>query len=259
LCDHHAKPRNPAEIKRRTPNIMESSNNPPTNQPAREVLQVVVKKPFADIEPLVSWLKKNSENYLVGEHPPAKQNTTHCHIMIEGLQVSRQALSKQVTKYSPGRGQNFISSQTQETRIAYNLSKLCVYIIKGHVEYHKSSTFTPEQITEWAAEWVEPLTTKGDQAAKPMMIIKKKPQTKYEMCNEIADAFPEDLLLGWKTTGTAEERSRIVQAIIEWANIKHKAMNAYMVADFYDIIMCKCYPERYSNMVCDIINRRHKV
>lgn len=237
---------------------MESSDNLPTNQPADGVLQVVVKKPFADIEPLVSWLKKNSENYLVGEHPPAKQNTTHCHIMIHGLKVSRQALSKQVTKYSPGRGQNFISSQTQETRTAYNLSKLCVYIIKGHVEYHKSSTFAPFQIADWAAEWVTPVSNPVAVGEQPMLIIKKKPQTKYEMCNEIVEAFPEDLLLGWKTTGTAEERSRIVQGIIEWANKKHKAMNAYLVADFYDIIMSKCYPERYSNMVCDIINRRHK-
>jgi len=235
---------------------MESSNNPPTNQPALVVLQVVVKKSFADIEPLVSWLKENSENYLVGEHPPAKQNTTHCHVMIEGLKVSRQALSKQITKYSPGRGQNFISAQTKEDRISYSRDLLCIYIIKGRVEYHKSSTFTEEQITDWASRWVSPQTKEVIEL--PLPVMKKKPQTKYEMCNEIVETLPEDLLVGWQSTGTAEERSRIVQAIIEWANKKQKAMNAYLVADFYDIIMCKCYPDRYNNMVCDIINRRHK-
>jgi len=123
----------------------------PTNQPTDPpVLQTILNKPFEEIKAFSEWLKKNTSNYLIGEHPPAKSKGIHCHILIEGLKVSREALRKQVIKYSPGQGQNATMSETQDTRVKYDIAKLAIYIIKGHAEYCKSTTFDNSQIVTWS-------------------------------------------------------------------------------------------------------------
>lgn len=227
---------------------MESLPNP-TNQPP--VLQVVLRKPYSEIMAISEWLKDNTLNYLIGEHPAATSNGIHCHILIEGLKVTREALRKQVNKYSPGQGQNFTSALTKDTRQPYNREILATYILKGHIEYLKSTSFNQEYITERISRWVY----------KTMSIVtvipppeKKKAATIYEDCDFIIDNYLDAKF----PVNTPSERTRVVAAIITWANEKRKAMNAYKVADYYDCIMMKAIPEYYSTLVVDIINNRHK-
>jgi len=235
----------------------------PTNQPTPVVLQTILNKTYEEIKPFSEWLKRNTSNYLIGEHPPAKRKGIHCHILIEGLKVTRESLRKQIIKYAPGPGQNATMSETQdEPKRKYETAPLAIYIIKGHEEYCKSTSFSQEQVTTWSKAWVERKPT--DRAPAAVQITKKKPINKFEDCNQILDEYftnPESLISGAKwyvKVDCQENRSRIVQAIIAWANAHHKAMNSYLVADYYDIILSLAMPEYYQELCVNIINRRHK-
>jgi len=131
----------------------------PTNQPNPPVvvLQTILKKPYEEIKAFSEWLKENTQNYLIGEHPPDEQvKNFHCHILIQGLKVTRESLRKQVVKYSPGRGQNCTMAETeQKPKRKYDTDFLAVYIIKGKESLIKSSSFTDEHHADWASKWVD--------------------------------------------------------------------------------------------------------
>jgi len=236
---------------------------PQPNQPTLPVLQTIMNKTYLEIEPFVEWLKKNTHSYLIGEHPPAKKKSTHCHILIEGLKVTREALRKQVIKYAPGQGQNCTMSETQELpKRPYDRDLLAIYIIKGHSEYIKSTSFTQEKLDELTPKWVSrqvPL----DVPQVPLIVPKKK-TNRYEDCRQIIDEYMSDDM--WNTykkeethfTVKLEYRSLIPKYIIAWANKNHKAMHSYQVADYYDTILLEAFPEYYEAACMSIINNRHR-
>jgi len=226
----------------------------PTNLPV--VLQTILNKPYEEIKAFSTWLKKNTRNYLIGEHPPGIKKGIHCHILIEGLKVTRESLRKQIIKYAPGTGQNCTMSETQDQpKRKYETAPLAIYIIKGHEEYCKSTSFEQSQIDTWATEWIQhnPRTRELASVSEPAKQSKKKPSTKYEDCHEIIDMMNEPISIE-----SALTRQYIVRAIIEWAQLKHKAMNSYLVADYYDIILAQALPEYYTTLCVDIINNRHR-
>ena len=235
--------------------------NQPTGPP---VLQTILDKPYEEIKAFSEWLKKNTSNYLIGEHPPAVKKGIHCHILIEGLKVSRESLRKQVIKYAPGSGQNATMAECHKTKKKYETDFLAVYILKGKPEFYKASSFSEEKIVEYVSKWINhehPQTTVLLTQTAP----KKKPSTKFEDCNQILDEyFPNaqtDLISGarWHIKVDCQEnRTLIVRAIIAWANAHHKAMNAYLVADYYDIVLSLAEPEYYKDLCINIINKRHK-
>lgn len=225
---------------------MESIPNPTNQLP---VLQTILKVAWSPaVEAFGGWLKDNAHNYLIGEHPPGVKNGLHCHILIQGLKVTREALRKQVIKIAPGKGQNCTMATTQEEKKPYDTDLLAIYIIKGHTEYVKSHTFTAEAIIEWASKW-EARTNL--QNTTKVVVIKKAP-TIYENCNEILDD------LGSFKTESARDRTEIVRAIITWANRKRKALHSIQVMNYYDIILQQGVPEYYGKLCVDIINRRHR-
>jgi len=231
---------------------MESpSPTQPTNPP---VLQTILNKPYEEIKAFSEWLKRNTSNYLIGEHPPAKSKGIHCHILIEGLKVSREALRKQVIKYSPGQGQNATMSETQDTKVKYETAPLAIYIIKGHEEYCKSTSFDNTQIVTWTTQW-QNRNDKKTTVLITQVAPKKKPSTKFEDCHEILDMYFMNKTI---SVDSGKDRQEIVTAIISWAQHKHKAMNSYLVADYYDIILSQAVPEYYSTLCVNIINNRHR-
>lgn len=238
---------------------------PQPNQPTPAVvLQTILNKPYEEIKAFSEWLKKNTSNYLIGEHPPAVKKGIHCHILIEGLKVSRESLRKQVIKYAPGSGQNATMAECHKTKKKYETDFLAVYILKGKPEYHRASSFSEDKIVEYASRWIEPAVRHLN--VEPVATtVKKKPSNKFEDCEQILDEyFPNaqnELISGarWHIKVDCQEnRTRIVSAIIAWANAHRKAMNSYLVADYYDIVLSLAQPEYYQNLCIDIINHRHR-
>ena len=225
---------------------MENLTQPTTQLP---VLQTILKVEYSKIFVFAAWLKDNTDNYLIGEHPPGIKNGIHCHILIEGLKVSREALRKQVIKYSPGKGQNCTMANTQEGNKPYDRNLLATYIIKGNVGYVKHSSFPEVMLIEWANKWEQRTITKLNTQE---LIVKKSKPTIYEDCNEILDT------LGGFKTDSSKDRTEIVRAIITWANLKRKALHSVQVMNYYDIILGQAIPEYYNKLCCDLINRRHR-
>lgn len=228
----------------------------PTNQPAVEVLQVILRKPYAELGELPAWLKEHTHNYLIGEHEADEEiATTHCHILVEGLKVTRESLRKAILKVSPGRGQYAIMSVTEKTKVPYETQPLGNYIVKGYESNAKSSSFTEEQIQVWASTWIHRDIKKNSQPVTSVT-VKKKPPTIYDNCHEISN------LLTWvKEPGqlpTVEERSTIVPAIVHWARQNRIPLHSQQVGNYYDIVLQNCLPEYYIKLCTNIINNRHR-
>lgn len=247
-------------------NIREMSGT--TNQPTGvEVLQTILHRPFAGLEPFAAWLKENTLNYLIGEHEAdAKIAHTHCHILIAGLKVTREGLRKQIQKYSPGKGQNCTMAKTQEEpRVPYDEELLMDYIIKGNSQQVKSTSYDDAKVTTAAAAWIthEPAvsSTPINNEGVATTVNKKKKSNKYEDCHEILDQYftksdqNPNVELDSKTP---QGRRQIYEAIGLWSNAKRKAMTTYQAADYYDIIIQQAVPDHYMNLVADIINHRHR-
>lgn len=238
----------------------------PTNQPTGPpVLQTILRRPFQGLEPFAEWLKENTSNYIIGEHEADLEiQTTHCHILIEGLKVTRESLRKQIVKYSPGQGQNCTMARTEKTKVLYQTDPLMDYILKGEISHYRASSFTPQKINESVSRWVKHDKKQDNAQAPGLMTItapKKKPPTKFEDCHQILDKYftrtieNPDAALDVKTI---QGRSRIERVIIAWANENRRAMNPYLVADYYDEIIKQGLPDHYQNMCSAIINHRHR-
>lgn len=231
----------------------------PTNQPTRSpVWQLVVRKPYdaSGMSEFAFWLKKNTLNYLVGEHPEDDDvKTTHCHILIEGLKVSDEGLRKCLKRCDISGAEYSIMKKTLKTRLAYDKDHLATYIIKGNQEHVKSSSCYDAQIKTWADAWVHHEKPVARAESEPgQAVVKKKPNTVYQDCDEIIDTIPN-----WSTRDpTIVERTQVVAAIIAWANNKRKALHSVQVMNYYDVIMCQAVPEYYKTLCVDLINRRHK-
>jgi len=235
-------------------------NQPTLDPPAVQVLQVVLHKSYEAVKAFAEWLKENTQQYLIGEHAADEQvKTTHCHILVEGLKVSREALRKQVIKYSPGRGQNFTSALTQETREPYERNHLGRYIIKGNVNHSKATSFDDIQIALWASQWISykellsivqvPVGT----VQKPV----KKTSTIFQDCEEIIATLPYTTRELMELNPSVEQRTEIVKKIIEWANKKRKALHSIQVMNYYDNVLKAGIPDYYKDLCVNLINRRH--
>lgn len=158
-----------------------------TNQPTGvEVLQTILHRPFEGLEPFAAWLKENTSNYLIGEHEAdAKVATTHCHILIAGLKVTREGLRKQIQKYAPGKGQNCTMAKTQEEpRVPYDEELLMDYIIKGNAQQIKATSYNDEKLQASASKWIshEPAVSQTNASPSATTVNKKKKSNKYEDC-----------------------------------------------------------------------------
>jgi len=140
---------------------MESQTNQLTNLP---VLQVVLHKNYETVKTFCVWLAKNVSGYLVGEHPADEEiKTTHCHIQVEGLKVTVEAMRKEIQKVSGGRGQYVIMSVTQKTRVKYDRDQLATYIIKGNEDHVKETSYTTFEVADWCGRWVDKKATNHEE------------------------------------------------------------------------------------------------
>jgi len=240
----------------------------PTNQPTPGpvVLQTILRRPYQGLEPFAEWLKEHTSNFIIGEHEADLEiQTTHCHILIEGLKVTREALRKQIVKYSPGQGQNCTMAKTEKTKVLYETDPLLDYILKGNINHYRASSFTSQKIKESVSRWVKHDKKQDNAQAPGLMTItahKKKPSTKFEDCNQILDQYftvNQENPHKWQVdVDCSENRQKVVSAIISWANANHKAMNSFLVADYYDEILKQSVPEYYQKLCVNIINQRHR-
>jgi len=237
---------------------------PTTNQPTRlPVWQLVVRKPYdaSGVDDFAFWLKNNTTNFLVGEHPADFEvSSTHCHFLIEGLKVTDQGLRKSLKRCDiSGSDYSLMTKRKSKNGIRedYSADFLAIYIIKGDIKQVKCSSYFYSQLLEWESKWINHAErSEAEQGGlnQGKLPTAKKKNTIYEDCNEIIDTIPN-----WnQRQPTLVERTDVVRAIITWANQKRKALHSVQVMNFYDVIMCNAVPEYYSNLCVDLINRRHK-
>jgi len=240
--------------------------NQPTNQPEVPTLpvwQVVLspdtgkEKPFGDCSGVCVWLAKNTSGYLVGEHPSKwykdpktsemKYKGIHCHILIEGLKVSRSALEKEIKKYvSKGKG----AILTNYKGVPYDKDKLATYISKGKREYIKATNYAEDYVVERVEAWVEPVRDEKEVVDFTKSTPEKKPKTTFHHCTQIGE-----YLVKWQPElrWTAKE---IVAAIIKYCRENKLPLSAYKVRDWYDCIMMIHNPEKYTDTVINLITKR---
>lgn len=244
----------------------------PTNQPTPEVLQLILDHPYEALAKagLPEWLKEHTSNYLVGEHPPASRKLTHCHILVEGLKVTRESLRKAVVKCCTGKKQYAIMSLTQDQKLPYDQKLLAKYIIKSNLSFVKSTSFDDAYLAIRASEWVDRTkrseAEQGNLNAKPLTAKRTAPNI-YQRCADILDnelARPNrqtELDFNIKQGRfheTVESRTEVVRGIIAYANRVGLALHSIQVMNYYDIIMCNACPEYYKTLCVDLINRRHR-
>jgi len=241
----------------------------PTNQPTRPpVWQLVVRKPFnaSGMTEFASWLKEKTIGYLIGEHPADEEvQSTHCHILIEGLKVTTEGLRQSLIRYDISGSSYSLMKKRKANKMGirepYSRDGLAVYIIKGNVNYEKSSSYNDVQIALWSSTWINHTPAERSEAEQGVesnenstTAKKKKVNTIYEDCDEIIDTIP-----GWSTRNpNLVERTQVVAAIIAWANNKRKALHSVQVMNYYDVVMQQAVPERYTTLCVDLINRRHR-
>jgi len=248
------------------------SPSQPTNQP---VLQIILDHPFSTLEKagFPAWLKANSHNYLVGEHPPARRKLTHCHILLEGLKVTRESLRKAILKCCDGKKQYAVMTHTQEGHLPYDQKLLAKYIIKSDLTYVKSTSFDDAYLAIRASEWVKPESQQGVLNAELTTAKTKKSQpTIYQRCQDILDNELSHLVNRGHEEGgidvfnikkgmfyeTAQNRSEIVKGIITYANRVGIGLHSIQVMNYYDVLLCNACPEYYKTLCVDLINRRHR-
>lgn len=240
--------------------------NQPTNQPDLPTLpiwQVVLspdtgkEKPFGDCSGICVWLTKNTSGYLVGEHPSKwykdprtgemKYKGIHCHILIEGLKVSRSALEKEIKKYvSKGKG----AILTNYKGVPYDKDKLATYISKGQREYIKATSYAEEYIVERVEAWVEPERDENEVVDFTKSTPEKKPKTTFQQCTQIVEYLDK-----W-TPNRCWAVQEIVDAIIKYCREHKIALSAYKIRDWYDCVMLIKYPDKYSDKIVELIRKR---
>jgi hypothetical protein len=230
---------------------MESTNQP-TSQPTLPVLHVVLRKPYEAIKAFVEWVKDNVSNYLVGEHEADPDiNTTHCHILLEGLKVSKEALRKQILKVSPGQGQYVIMEKTQKTRLPYDRNFLGIYILKGKCHTANSTSFDEVQLALWASKWVD--TKSSEKLSKA-----EKESTIWDVLMNARKLMSKDWKMGvhnelnhcvdntranWFIMNQELNRARIRTSLneLERAWVTLLRQDTKHQSDFYDTIQNKIY------------------
>jgi len=163
---------------------MESQTNQLTNFP---VLHVILHRNYETVKSFCVWLAKNVSGYLVGEHPADEDiETTHCHILVEGLKVTTEAMRKEIQKVSGGRGQYVILSVTQKTRVKHDKDKLAVYILKGDEDTCQETSYNKLQIIAWARLWVAPVSAeKKEKTHWDVIMTARRECHKYESLNNM--------------------------------------------------------------------------
>lgn len=248
---------------------MESPSQP-TNQdlPTLPVWQVVLSgdkgkdKPFQECEAICVWLLKNTSGYLVGEHPSKwykdpktlqmEYKGIHCHILIEGLKVSRTALEKEIKKYvSKGKGAILTCFKPRDAPPEpYDKDKLATYILKGQKSICKATSYTEEYIVERVQAWIEPVRDEFEVVDFTKSTPVKKVKTTFQHCQEIVEYLEK-----WEGQHRWSAKE-IVSAIIKYCRENKLPLSAYKARDWYDCIMMIKDPERYNDTIVNLITKR---
>lgn len=117
------------------------------------VWQVVVKQPYESVKALE--LEAYADNVLFAEHgADGSTARIHTHVVLDGVKVGRAAIEKRIKKHGyGGRGNYAILTECKDIKQPYDRDKLCIYVLKGNVELCKQTTYSSDQIAQWAAQW----------------------------------------------------------------------------------------------------------
>jgi len=246
----------------------------PTNQPTGfPVWQLVVRKPFdaPGVSEFAFWLSNNTVGYIVGEHPADEQvNSTHCHILIEGLKVTTEGFRKSLIRCDISGSDYSLMKKRKKGELDtergdYTRDLLAPYVLKGELSYLKSTLYNSDLINKWVTQWVKhkpKLSTIAD-----VRVAVKKPKTDYEKCQEILDVelahcnrqsgLTYDIKQG-QFHETAAARTEIIKGIIAWGNRTGHALHPRKVMDYYGIVLQNACPEYYTTLIVDMINNQYR-
>jgi len=248
----------------------------PTNQPTGfPVWQLVVRKPFdaPGVSEFAFWLSNNTVGYLVGEHPADEQvNSTHCHILIEGLKVTTEGFRKSLIRCDISGSDYSLMKKRKKGELDtergdYTRDLLAPYVLKGELSYLKSTLYNADLINTWVTKWVKH-KPKGSIASGERAVV-KKPKTDYEKCQDILDTELSYLINTEETPDvfdiktmrfheTMLNRTKIVKGIIDWGRRTHVALHPRKVMDYYGIVLQNACPEYYADQCVDMINFQYK-
>lgn len=195
----------------------------------KKIWQLIIHRPYEDISglPFDRWC----ESKLICQHDADdKIKRTHCHIALIGVTVCEEAIRKLVVSRGlGGRGQFGIHTVSQEQRVAYDLEKLAVYMIKGEIANVKLSSYEEFVHVIWAKKWVRIPDAKIN--LKDGKLIREspensKPPTRWEILNEIRGKV--------ETASDTEHVIRVIRDVLA----SHKLIMGYWkVLDYYDAYM----------------------
>jgi len=248
----------------------------PTNQPTRPpVWQLVVRKPFdaPGVSEFAFWLSNNTVGFLVGEHPADEQvNSTHCHILIEGLKVTTEGFRKSLIRCDISGSDYSLMKKRKKGELDnergdYSRDLLAPYVLKGELSYLKSTLYNSDLINKWVSQWVKHKPKHSIAIGERVAV--KKPKTDYEKCQEILDVELSHLknteenpnvynIKQGKFHETAQSRTEIIKGIICWGNRTGHALHPRKVMDYYGIVLQNACPEYYTTLIVDMINNQYR-
>lgn len=146
------------------------------------VWQVVLHAPYDDIK--VLKLEECADNILICQHEADDGvNRTHCHVMLDGVKVSDEAIRKRINKHGLGGRGNYAIIQRYKSE-AYDTDKLGVYVLKGKLANMKQTSYESQKISAWVDDWRESVSNPSDKSP-PKNGSKSPVKSHYDIMEEI--------------------------------------------------------------------------
>jgi hypothetical protein len=132
--------------------------NPPNwYEPSKEHVtwHLIVRKPFQELREFADWVQVHTRMFVVGQHDADEEvNTTHCHFMINGCDVTKEGLRKELKKYiTDGRKEYALMEKSEKARLPYDEWHLAVYVLKGDMNNHKLGKYSYEKVQDIVSAW----------------------------------------------------------------------------------------------------------
>lgn len=182
-----------------------TAKNPPNWYVASKehvTLHLIVRKTFAELTEFCVWVKSHTRVCVVGQHDADEDvNQTHCHFMINGLDVTKEGLRKELKKYiTDGRKEYALMEKTEQQRLPYDEWILAVYVLKGDMKHHMLGSYTESQVQDIVSAWVvyetktsEPKITTQYELVQAM--VPKMRQKGVIYMGEYGEAFAETAIV----------------------------------------------------------------
>lgn len=117
-------------------------------------LHILLRVPFSDCSGVIKWMTTKQGRITCAEHQEDEDiSSTHCHVAFE-TDVSKEAIRKQLIKYSLGGPKHSIMEKVLKTHELYDYIELSKYCIKGDKTQIRVTSLSHEEVEDLEKKWI---------------------------------------------------------------------------------------------------------